>query len=82
MSDSGTPSRNDQSSRRNRPEKKSERASEFTTVSGYPIRELYSAGDLSGWEADRDLGFRVVPVYAALRSAIDWFRAHGYAPPA
>jgi hypothetical protein len=24
----------------------------------------------------------VVPVYAALRAAIDWFRAHGYAPSA
>jgi dihydroflavonol-4-reductase len=34
----------------------------------------------SSAKAERDLGFRVVPVYAALRSAIDWFRAHGYAP--
>ena len=37
---------------------------------------------VSSAKAERELGFRVVPVYAALRSAIDWFRAHGYAPPA
>jgi dihydroflavonol-4-reductase len=34
----------------------------------------------SSAKAERDLGFRIVPVYAALRSAIDWFRVHGYAP--
>jgi dihydroflavonol-4-reductase len=34
----------------------------------------------SSAKAERDLGFRIVPVYAALRSAIEWFRAHGYAP--
>ncbi|MGB6131857.1 MAG: hopanoid-associated sugar epimerase [Acidobacteriaceae bacterium] len=34
----------------------------------------------SSAKAERELGFRVVPVYQALRSAIDWFRAHGYAP--
>jgi dihydroflavonol-4-reductase len=34
----------------------------------------------SSAKAERELGFRVVPVYAALRAAIDWFRAHGYAP--
>ena len=34
----------------------------------------------SSAKAERDLGFRIVPVYAALRAAIDWFRAHGYAP--
>jgi dihydroflavonol-4-reductase len=32
-------------------------------------------------KAERDLGFRVVPVYPALRSAVEWFLAHGYAPP-
>jgi dihydroflavonol-4-reductase len=37
---------------------------------------------VSSAKAERDLGFRVVPVYAALRSAIEWFRANGYAPPA
>jgi dihydroflavonol-4-reductase len=35
---------------------------------------------VSSAKAERELGFRVVPVYAALRSAIDWFRANGYAP--
>jgi dihydroflavonol-4-reductase len=34
----------------------------------------------SSAKAERDLGFRVVPVYGALRAAIDWFCAHGYAP--
>jgi dihydroflavonol-4-reductase len=37
---------------------------------------------VSSAKAERELGFRVVPVYPALRSAIDWFRANGYAPPA
>ena len=36
----------------------------------------------SSAKAERELDFRVVPVYEALRSAIDWFRAHGYAPQA
>ena len=36
----------------------------------------------SSVKAQRELGFRIVPVYEALRSAIDWFWAHGYAPPA
>jgi dihydroflavonol-4-reductase len=34
----------------------------------------------SSAKAERELGFRVLPVYQALRSAIDWFIAHGYAP--
>ena len=34
----------------------------------------------SSAKAERELGFLQVPVYPALRSAIDWFRAHGYAP--
>jgi dihydroflavonol-4-reductase len=33
----------------------------------------------SSARAERELGFRVLPVDAALQSAIDWFRAHGYA---
>ncbi|HEX8713300.1 MAG TPA: hopanoid-associated sugar epimerase [Terracidiphilus sp.] len=33
----------------------------------------------SSARAERELGFRVVPVYAAMRAAIDWFRANGYA---
>jgi dihydroflavonol-4-reductase len=36
----------------------------------------------SSARAQRELGFRVVPVYEALRGAIAWFQAHGYAPPA
>jgi dihydroflavonol-4-reductase len=32
----------------------------------------------SSAKAERELGFSVVPVYPALRAAIDWFRAHGY----
>ena len=31
-------------------------------------------------KAERDLGFKIVPIYPALRAAIDWFIAHGYAP--
>ena len=34
----------------------------------------------SSTKAERELGFRVVPVYSALRSSIDWFIANGYAP--
>src|ERR1700681_2681523 len=44
-------------------EKSPERSSEFTTVSGYPIRRLYSPSDLSGWEPDRDLGLPGAPPY-------------------
>ena len=35
----------------------------------------------SSAKAQRDLGFEVRPVYHALRTAIDWFLANGYAPP-
>jgi dihydroflavonol-4-reductase len=34
----------------------------------------------SSAKAERELGFEVLPVYPALRAAIDWFIAHGYAP--
>lgn len=34
----------------------------------------------SSAKAERDLGLKVVPVYHALRSAIEWFVANGYAP--
>ncbi|HSY67638.1 MAG TPA: hopanoid-associated sugar epimerase [Edaphobacter sp.] len=34
----------------------------------------------SSTKAERELGFQVLPVYPALRAAIDWFVAHGYAP--
>ena len=36
----------------------------------------------SSARADRELGFRIAPVYPAMRAAIEWFRANGYAPPA
>jgi dihydroflavonol-4-reductase len=32
----------------------------------------------SSAKAVRELGFRDVPVYPALRSAVEWFRSHGY----
>ena len=35
----------------------------------------------SSARAQQELGFRVAPVYPAMRCAIEWFRAHGYAPP-
>jgi dihydroflavonol-4-reductase len=35
----------------------------------------------SSAKAERELGFRVLPVDAAMRSAIEWFLANGYAPP-
>jgi dihydroflavonol-4-reductase len=35
----------------------------------------------SSAKAQRELGFEVVPVYGALRAAIEWFIARGYAPP-
>jgi len=35
----------------------------------------------SSAKAERELGFKVLPVYNALRAAIEWFVAHGYAPP-
>lgn len=34
----------------------------------------------SSARAERELGFRVLPVHDAMCSAIAWFRAHGYAP--
>ena len=33
----------------------------------------------SSAKAERELGFRVLPVDEALRLAIEWFRLHGYA---
>jgi methylmalonyl-CoA mutase N-terminal domain/subunit len=40
-----------------------ERAAEFTTVSSYPIRRLYTQADLAGWHRDRDLGAPGSPPY-------------------
>ena len=31
-------------------------------------------------KAERELGFAQLPVYPAMRAAVDWFLAHGYAP--
>jgi dihydroflavonol-4-reductase len=34
----------------------------------------------SSARAQQELGFRILPVYPAMRAAIDWFRLNGYAP--
>jgi dihydroflavonol-4-reductase len=34
----------------------------------------------SSARAQQELGFRIAPVYPAMRAAIQWFRAHGLAP--
>jgi methylmalonyl-CoA mutase, N-terminal domain len=44
-------------------EKSPERQAEFTTISGHPIRRLYTPADLPGWDPDRDLGFPGEPPY-------------------
>jgi methylmalonyl-CoA mutase N-terminal domain/subunit len=44
-------------------EKSPERQTKFTTISGYPIRRLYTLADLPGWDANRDLGFPGEPPY-------------------
>jgi methylmalonyl-CoA mutase N-terminal domain/subunit len=44
-------------------ERSAERQPEFTTISGYPIRRLYTEADLTGWNADRDLGLPGEPPY-------------------
>jgi len=43
--------------------KSPERQKEFTTVSSYPIRRLYTEADLADWNPDRDLGFPGEPPY-------------------
>jgi len=35
----------------------------------------------SSAKAERELGFRILPIYNAMRAAIEWFVANGYAPP-
>src|SRR5215469_15914049 len=40
-----------------------ERRAEFTTISGNPIRRLYTPADLGGWSADRALGLPGEPPY-------------------
>jgi methylmalonyl-CoA mutase N-terminal domain/subunit len=44
-------------------EKSPERQPEFTTISGYPIRRLYTPADLPGWDPNKDLGFPGEPPY-------------------
>ncbi len=44
-------------------DKTPERQKEFTTVSGYPIRRLYTQVDLDGWDSARDLSFPGEPPY-------------------
>ncbi len=44
-------------------EKSTERSTDFTTISGHPIRGLYTSEDLSDWNAERDLGLPGAPPY-------------------
>jgi methylmalonyl-CoA mutase N-terminal domain/subunit len=44
-------------------EKSPERQKQFTTVSGYPIRGLYTEEDLAGWDPERDLNLPGQPPY-------------------
>ena len=43
--------------------KSPERAEEFTTVSGYPIRRLYTQADLPDWNPETALGYPGEPPY-------------------
>lgn len=45
-------------------QKSPERQAEFTTISGHPIRRLYTEADLPNWSPDRDLGLPGEPPYA------------------
>jgi methylmalonyl-CoA mutase N-terminal domain/subunit len=44
-------------------QKSPDRDADFTTVSSYPIRRLYTEADLANWNAERDLGFPGQPPY-------------------
>src|SRR5215813_10853579 len=44
-------------------QKNPERQSEFTTISGHPIRRLYTDADLAGWDPDTQLGQPGEPPY-------------------
>ncbi len=44
--------------------KSSERVAEFTTISGYPIRRLYTQADLPNWISESELGTPGAPPYA------------------
>ena len=43
--------------------KSPERLGEFTTISGHPIRRLYTQADLADWDVARDLGLPGDPPY-------------------
>jgi methylmalonyl-CoA mutase N-terminal domain/subunit len=43
--------------------KSPDRDADFTTISSYPIRRLYTQGDLAGWDTERDLGYPGQPPY-------------------
>src|SRR5271155_1151640 len=43
--------------------KSPERDADFTTVSSYPIRRLYTEADLPNWNPETDLGFPGEPPY-------------------
>src|SRR6516164_11720141 len=43
--------------------KNPERQSEFTTISGHPIRRLYTEADLTGWDARTQLALPGEPPY-------------------
>jgi len=43
--------------------KSPERPAVFTTVSGHPIRRLYTEADLAGWDSSRDMGQPGEPPY-------------------
>ncbi|MFZ1206322.1 MAG: methylmalonyl-CoA mutase family protein, partial [Candidatus Acidiferrales bacterium] len=43
--------------------KSPDRPADFTTVSSYPIRRIYTEADLAGWNAERDLGLPGAPPY-------------------
>ena len=45
------------------------------------ISTCLSSSFASSAKAERELGFRLLPIYTALRAAIEWFVEHGYAPP-
>src|SRR5579863_10230510 len=45
------------------PPRSAARPQRFTTVSGYPIRQLYTPADLANWDLERDLGQPGEPPY-------------------
>ncbi len=44
-------------------QKNPERQAEFTTISGHPIRRLYTSADLAGWDSEVELGQPGEPPY-------------------